>query len=201
MSKFQITKWMGLLALLVAIVFGGYIAVDLVAAKDDGGATKKVEVLEFDVAEDMTRFVMDEAPVFEASGLPAHGNPFVTVGYIYPKGTLDGSNGVLENGQPEFPDKVLGTWVCRGWFYGDAAEATSGPWVITTQVYEFGEELGNLTLVTDGFELADVGKPIMRPITGGTGDYSSARGQAAQTFLGFNASEGVDLSFKIEIEK
>jgi len=108
----------GMIALLAVIILGGgYVATDLAAAKDDpetGKGQKKMEVIEFDVAEDMTRFVMDEAPVYEESGLPAHGNPFVTVGYIYPKGTLDGSNGVLADGQPAFPDKVIGKWVCRG---------------------------------------------------------------------------------------
>ncbi|HZA22612.1 MAG TPA: hypothetical protein VFA32_08420, partial [Dehalococcoidia bacterium] len=39
-------------------------------------------VLKFDVAEDATRFVFDEAPVFD-DGLPAYGNAFVTSGYLY----------------------------------------------------------------------------------------------------------------------
>ena len=45
-------------------------------------------------------------------------------GYIYPEGTLTcdsqtGSrNGVLADGSAEFPDKVLGTWICRGWVFG-----------------------------------------------------------------------------------
>jgi hypothetical protein len=36
--------------------------------------------------------------------LPAYGNSFITQGYIYEYGTLNGSNGVLPNGKPEFPD-------------------------------------------------------------------------------------------------
>ena len=35
--------------------------------------------------------------------MPAYGNPFVTEGYLYPSGTLGGSNGVLPDGRPEFP--------------------------------------------------------------------------------------------------
>ncbi len=193
-------QWISLAALVAVVVLAGYAATSVLPA----AAKNEKKVLEFDVAEDMSRFVFDQAPVFE-DGLPAHGNSFITEGYIYPKGTLNGTNGVLVNDdgtvEPEFPDEVLGKWVCRGWFIGDAAHAESGPWVITTQVYNFGEEYGNVTIVTDGYEVADVGVPVDRAITGGTGQYSKARGQASQVFLGFNASEGVNLSFTLEIEK
>ena len=54
-------------------------------------------------------------------GMPANGNAFITRGYIYPAGTLTESNGTLEDGSPEFPDLVLGEWVCRGWFVGEGA--------------------------------------------------------------------------------
>ncbi|MGH2558476.1 MAG: hypothetical protein ACRDJH_05375 [Thermomicrobiales bacterium] len=156
-------------------------------------------ILKFDVAEDMSRFVFNAAPVHE-DGMPAFGNPFITQGYIYPYGTLDGSNGVLADGSPEFPDKVLGQWTCRGWFVGDGAHTTSGPMVITTQLYSFGEEFGESTLVTEGYELADVEVAIARAVTGGTGEYSGARGEAQQTFLGFNATEGVSLRFEIAVQ-
>ena len=43
--------------------------------------------LQFDIAEIGTRFVFDEAPVFD-DGFPAYGNAFVTEGYIYEAGTL-----------------------------------------------------------------------------------------------------------------
>ena len=58
------------------------------------------QVLRFDVAEDMSRFVFDEVPVYDEDSYPAHGNSFVTIGYIYPEGTLDGTNGVLADGSP-----------------------------------------------------------------------------------------------------
>lgn len=84
------------------------------------------EVIKFDIAEDATRFVFDEAPVDEGSKLPLYGNPFVTQGYIYPPGTLGPSNGVLATGEPEFPELVIGEWTCRGWFVGDGALSTTG---------------------------------------------------------------------------
>ena len=163
--------------------------------------TGRKEVLRFDVAEDATRFVFDDAPVLD-NGFPAYGNSFITRGYIYPAGTLNGSNGVNPDGSPQFPDLVLGEWVCRGWFVGeDGAAASSGEFVITTQLYNFGTELGEETLVSDGWELADVGVPVARAITGGTGRFSNVGGEAKQEFLGFNATEGVNLTFELYIEQ
>jgi hypothetical protein len=156
-------------------------------------------VLRFDVAEDMSRFVFDKDVAFD-DGMPKHGSTFITQGYIYPAGTLTESNGVLKDGSPEFPDKVLGEWTCRGWLVGDGAHAKSGPMVVTTQLYNFGETLGAETLVSEGYELADVGVAIDRAITGGTGQHTGAYGVAHQTLLGLNASEGVNLHFEIAVE-
>ena len=161
---------------------------------------ENANMLEFDIAEAGTRFAFDEAPVFE-DGYPAYGNPFVTEGYIYPAGTLSDSNGVLPNGEPEFPDLVLGTWTCRGVFVGNGAHTESGPWVVTTQVFNLGDTPGLETIITDGFELANVGLKGYRAITGGTGEYSRARGQMSQTLLGFNESMGVNLQVTLNVNK
>lgn len=154
-------------------------------------------VLRFDVAEDMSRFSFAPSPVHE-DGMPAHGNAFITMGYIYPAGTLSEGNGVNADGSPEFPDQVLGEWVCRGWFIGEGAHTTTGAWVITTQVFQFGDaQLDPAVLVTDGYEIADVGVPVARAITGGTGPFATVRGDGQQIFLGFNESEGVNLSIEL----
>jgi hypothetical protein len=184
-------KHVALVGLLALVAIMG---TALAAAAD----TPSEGTLRFDVAEDMTRFVFDQSVAHE-DGMPKHGSAFITQGYIYPAGTLNGTNGVLPDGSPEFPDKVLGEWTCRGWFVGDGAHAETGAWVITTQIYNFGPELGDTTLVTEGYEIADVGVVIERAITGGTGEYAGARGEAMQTFLGFNASEGVNLTFEVII--
>jgi hypothetical protein len=156
-------------------------------------------VLRFDVAEDATRFVFSPQPVYD-DGMPKHGNSFVTQGYIYPAGTLTDSNGINADGSPEFPDKVLGEWTCRGWFVGEGAHAKTGPWVITTQFYNFGQEIGDASLITEGYEIADVGVAIERAITGGTGPYVGASGQGQQTLLGFNASTGVNVRFELPVQ-
>ncbi len=184
---------MGLLVLAAAIV-----APAANAAWNDRG---KTETVEFDVAEDMTRFVYDKDVVLE-NGMPAYGSSFITQGYIYPKGTLscpEGQkcSGVNADGTAQFPDKVIGEWTCRGFFVGEGAATTTGPMVITTQLYNFGKELGNETLVSEGYELADVGVAIERAITGGTGKYVDARGQGEQQMLGLNLTDGVTLRLKL----
>ena len=187
--KIQFTA---LLVVLLAVITG-YIA----TAQSEMG---EVEILRFDVAEDATRFVFDDAPVFEEDGFPAYGNSFITMGYIYPEGTLDGTNGVLADGTPEFPDLIIGEWICRGWFVGDGGHSATGPMVITTQIYNLGDDYGS-TLVTDGYELADLNIPVARAITGGTGEYSTARGEAVQELLGFTENMGVTLRFEVRVKR
>ena len=148
----------------------------------------------FDVAEDHTRIFMTDAPVHE-NGYPAHGNAFVTQGYIYPAGTLEADTaGVLEDGRPAFPDLVLGTWTCDGYFVGDGAKATTGVWVISRQVFAF--EDGD-TIVTQGTEIVDAGVENLRPITGATGDYADHAGGMIQTLLGFSEQMTVNASFRM----
>lgn len=154
--------------------------------------------LQFDVSENAKRFIFDETPLF-ADGSPAYGNEFVTEGYIYPLGTLDNADGVNADGSPQFPDKVIGRWICRGWHVGEGAKTVTGPWVVTNQFYDFGAKHGQSSLVTDGVELVDIGVPINRPISGGTGQFAESRGEATQTMIGFNQLNGVKLRFTVRI--
>jgi hypothetical protein len=198
-------KWMALGAVLAVFGLIAYTVTGMPVAagteqEQTGTSEAGTHVLRFDVAEDATRFVFDEAPVHE-DGLPAYGNAFVTQGYIYEPGTLNGSNGVLKDGTPEFPEKVIGEWTCRGWFVGDGAHTESGPWVITTQLYNFGEAYGDVTLVTEGYEIADLNEAIERAITGGTGPYKAAQGEGTQILLGFNATEGVNSRFELHVQQ
>ncbi len=148
----------------------------------------------FDVAEDQTRFSFAPAPVFD-DGMPAHGNPFISQGYIYPAGTLaGGATGVLENGDPAWPDKVLGTWTCDGWFVGDAMHGTTGTILISRQIFQFDD--GSL-LITQGPEIADKDTPFHRVVAGGTGDYADTDGVIEQTLLGFTEHMGAILTFTL----
>ena len=171
------------------------------AADLDGQtAESATEVIQFDVAEDMTRFIFDKDVAY-ADGLPADGSSFITRGYLYEYGTLIDGNGVNADGSPEFPDQVIGEWICQGYMINDAGHATGGVWVFSTQFFQFGDEPGAQTLMTTGYELADVNVAIARAITGGTGDYSTARGESSQELLGLNASEGVNLRVQFAVQK
>lgn len=155
--------------------------------------------LEVEVAEDGTRFVFDEAPTYD-DGFPDYGNGFVTQGYIYPAGTLDGHDGVNPDGSAEYPAKVLGTWTCYGYFIGEGAYTEDGPWVITTQVFEFDSPVvGGETIVTVGSEMPAGLPAAARAVVGGTGRFASVSGEVRQITMGHNASDGVDAGFEFRL--
>ncbi len=156
--------------------------------------------LRVDVAENGFDFVWDEDPVFD-DGLPAYGNAFVTQGYIYEAGTLTGTDGINPDGSPEFPANVVGTWTCYGYFVGDGGHTEEGAWVVTAQIFEFtSDTVGGHTIVTQGFETPQLAGPAVRAVVGGTGKYSSVRGDVTQITLGHNASDGIDASFSFDLD-
>lgn len=173
------------LALLTALVVAlGWTAVGAGA----GSATSEgARTLTVDIAENGRRFFFDEAPVFP-DGMPAAGNPFVTEGYVYPAGTLEDGDGVLPGGGPQWPRKVIGTWFCRGYFIADGSRTTEGSLAFTTQLISLGSQphMGRQTVVITGLEGAEVGEPVTGAVTGGTGRWSTVRGEAVQRMLGFN---------------
>lgn len=181
------------LVLIMAVGFG---ALFQAAAQAESEST----VMRVEVAENATRFRFDDGFVFEEDGMPDHGSTFITQGYIYPEGTLNGNNGVLENGDPEFPDLVLGQWTCYGTFVGEGIHTLSGPWVITTQIFQFGDALSADTIVSDGYEIADVNVPFSRAITGGSGKYVAVRGEQVQEFLGFTDLMGISMRVEFHLD-
>lgn len=164
--------------------------VALSAENDD---TRAEETFTFEVSEDANRFVFDEAPVFD-DGLPAYGNPFVTQGYLYEEGTLAAGGGVNPDGSPTHPEAVIGTWTCEGFLIGDGAHTTEGPWVVSTQVFDFGEFDGFDVVVSHGVETPEIGEDVERAIVGGTGEHAGADGVQVQVLESFNDTEGVNLS-------
>lgn len=158
-------------------------------------AARAEPLARFDVAEDHTRFVFAPSPVHD-DGLPAYGNPFVTQGYIYEAGTLDGGGeGVNPDGSPVYPDKVIGTWTCTGWYVADGAHTTTGTIIVSSQLFQFDD---GGTIVTQGAELADYNVAMPRIVTGGFGDYRDAEGVMYQTNLGMSDGFGVRAQFEIE---
>lgn len=112
---------------------------------------------------------------------------------MYPDGVLrqdeDGTwDGVNEDGSPTYPDQVVGDWTCYGRFIGKGMQTETGPWVFTTQYYDFhtnGGEEGSESFSSTGYELVDVGRVVYRAATGGTGCYKNLRGESQQTHVGF----------------
>jgi hypothetical protein len=186
-----------LTALLTAL--GVVVLIGTAMATDSERAGRRT--IELEIVENGTRFTVDETPAFP-DGLPAFGAEFVTVGYIYPAGTIQGTNGVLPDGSPEFPDKVIGSWTCRGFHVGDGAHTVTGPIVVTHQILDLGANPGDEAIMSDGYELADVGRQIHRAIVGGTGPFAKARGEQVQALVAFpNNAGGVSLRVTLEVSK
>ncbi|HUP25722.1 MAG TPA: hypothetical protein VNB06_22625 [Thermoanaerobaculia bacterium] len=151
--------------------------------------------LAYDIAMNGATFHF-EGPTNEA-GYPADGTPFIVRGYLYPEGTFathGSSSGTNEDGSPEFPELVVGTWYCRGWHTQDG-DALTGVVVATTQVFDLDpNQPGAHTVVTDGLELADFDVWFSRAITGGSGRHRHPTGQQRQVYVDFNASDGFNTS-------
>lgn len=161
-------------------------------------------VVEFDVSEDANRFIFDETPMTKdnnGNDVPGDGNEFKTEGYIYEAGTLEGDgDGVNPDGSPQYPNKVVGRWYCWGYHVGNGGATETGPWVITHQLYDFGDNVGRKSIVSAGLELVDIDVPIKRAIVGGTGPYGEARGEVVQKMIGFNQIKGVNLRFRLKVK-
>ena len=182
-------------AIAVAIVAA--IGVGAAFAASDDASDDTSEPFTFEVAENGTRFAFDEAPVFD-DGMPGYGNPFVTEGYIYEAGTLAEGGGVNPDGSPTHPEAVIGTWICEGTLIGGGARTETGPWVVSTQVFDFDEFDGDDAVITNGVEISDIGAEVQRAIVGGTGEHVDAAGVQRQVLEGFNDSAGVNLSITLE---
>jgi len=158
-------------------------------------------------------------PVNDPGPHPYYGASFIVQGTIYPAGTLTSAgltSGLLANGSAEFPELLLGKWICRGWFIGDSDGdgfitpedddakggifTPGGKFVATTQIYDLDSDRpGAQTLVSDGVELIDLDTSFRRTVTGGTGKFSRAKGQVVQTAVGVNATGLFNFEFDFEI--
>lgn len=150
-------------------------------------------------------------PIGDPGPHPYYGASFVVQGVIYSEGTLRTpgfeSSGLMPDGTPEFPDNVLGNWICRGWFIGDSNDdarggilTPTGPFVATTQIYNLDtENPGDRMIISDGVELIDLNVPFKRPITGGSGIYRKARGEVTQSAIGANQTGLFNFTFDFRL--
>ena len=179
----------------LAAAFASYTLGPLEAeAKGKGKDKGKVDTA-FDVACDANSFRF-EGPTTPAG--PDGGASFVVEGVIYPGGTFDDNgsgSGLNPDGTAEFPDLVIGRWYCRGWFVNEGIATPSGVFVVTTQIYDVGDEPGQTTMVSDGIELIDLNLPFERAITGGTGQYARGDGVVIQEAVGANSTGLFNFTF------
>jgi hypothetical protein len=196
-----------LVLLLIALVAG--CASNFAPVAQASPAQKFPKTVVVEVAQDMTSAVTAEAPLHDDGALAA-GNRFIVHGFLYPEGTLNGSNGIIVTEdaegntvmEPEFPEKVIGTWTCRGWFIADGMHTQDAPWAVSTQIFSLGGQFGEETLVSEGYELPfGLDGPLLRAVTGGTGTYAGARGEEVQHFLGMNASQGANYRMEFTLDK
>jgi len=125
---------------------------------------------------------------FTGQATPA-GN-FIIQGYLYPYGTLvTGKDGIFDDGSPEFPDKIIGRWMCRGWPF---PERLPRAFVNTIQTFEIHtDNPGEDMIVTAGLEINAAHLPVLshnntRAVVGGTGRFSEPFGEQNQFVPGFN---------------
>ena len=77
----------------------------------------------------------------------------------------------------------------------------------TTQLFAFGDnaDTGAETIVVTGYEGVEVGTIVSGAITGGTGSYATAIGEADQELLGINNPElptmGINKTVELNIEQ
>ena len=158
--------------------------------------------IKLDVCHNYFTYVAD-GPT-DANGYSLRGGNFHLQGYVYPEGTFDthgDGSGILANGDPEFPDEVIGTWFCSGWYIVDEGTATTGAWVVSSQLFKVNHPTyGEFELTSEGEELYDFNVPFYRPVVGAIGALKNYKGQMLQEKLTGNASGSANVGFVLELE-
>jgi hypothetical protein len=173
-----------LLPLLVSVLLVSAAA----EAQQPPGQSKKVSqpiVMTVDVAEDLTgKFV--PTMVRPEHTQPERGAFYITEGRVFPAGLIEGDGATFDPGRSGH----IGVWISRGTHLVAASEIPSaGWWASTAQLFVLGRQ-GKEQIASEGLE----GKgTVTRIVTGGAGNFAGVRGEQQVTFLGFNATGGVNL--------
>jgi hypothetical protein len=142
-------------------------------------------VFTVDVAEDLAgKFV----PTFvkPEHTQPERGSFFVTEGRVFPAGTIQGDGAGFDPNSRGH----IGVWICRGTHLVAASDIPAASlWVTTAQLFVLGRQ-GKEQITTEGVEGSGT---VTRVVTGGAGNYAGFVGEQRQTFLGFNATGGVNV--------
>jgi hypothetical protein len=157
-------------------------------AQDAKGNTKKDPqpiVFTVDVAEDLAgKFV--PTLVRPDHTQPERGAFYITEGRVFPAGTIEGDGATFDPNRSGH----IGVWISRGTHLVAASEIpAAGWWASTAQMFVLGRQAQE-QIASEGIEGRGT---LTRAVTGGTGNFAGVRGEQAVTFLGFNATGGVNL--------
>jgi hypothetical protein len=158
-----------------------------------GKPDRGVITITVDVAEDLKgKFV----PTFvkPEHTQPERGSFFVTEGRVFPAGTIKGDGADFD----PYQRGHIGIWICRGTHLVAASEIPAADlWVDSAQLFVLGRQ-GLDQLATEGIEGSGT---VTRIVTGGAGNLAGMVGEQRQTFLGFNATGGVNLRVTFVLRK
>jgi hypothetical protein len=126
---------------------------------------------------------------------------FIVEGFIYKKGTFEnfGNNcGIKPNGSPEYLDRLIGKWMCKGWYINRGLDTKTGNYIDSTHTYELDTKTAlSRILMSNGKEKIDMQDPFDRVLCPGLGAYSKVRGGSViQTNVGINNTEAYNFIFK-----
>ena len=180
-------KLRGFFTILILLGVGAFIV-----------AGEKEEALQEKATLERNRIYLEvEVAINGVSYRQSDAGSFIIQGYLYPKGTLIPtlqSNGVLADGSAEFPELVIGRWLCKGWSIplreGQPIAVNS----TTTQTFEMNLDYPGLDAIhSEGFEYQELSTISPRVILGGTGVYGDIQGQQLQAVIGVNPSRGANM--------
>ena len=125
---------------------------------------------------------------------PERGAFYVTEGRLFPAGTIQGDGADFNPARSGH----VGVWISRGTHLVSASEIPAAQWwAHTAQLFVIGRQ-GKELIASEGVEGSG---SITRIVTGGAGNYVGFVGEQQTTFLGFNATGGVNLRVTFVLRK
>ena len=128
---------------------------------------------------------------------------FIVEGYIFKKGTFECNgynNGITGGGCPEFLERLIGRWICKGWYINKGPETKTGHYVDSTHTYELDTHTAlSRILTSNGKEKIDMNEPFNRVLCSGQGSYSRVKGgSVSQTNVGINETGAYNYIFRFK---
>lgn len=171
------------------------------SAKSKTGYDNNKIDLELDICCDLnTLRYLNSEPESEAG---YNKRSFLVEGHIYRKGTFDCfgyGSGIKSGGTPEFLDRLIGKWTCKGWYINRGPETKTGNYIDSTHTYEIDSQTAlSRILTSNGKEKIDMNEPFSRVLCSGLGSFSRVKGgNVTQTNVGINETGAYNYIFKFK---